>query len=64
MKKFIGILIIIFFLLIGAGVFTAIVMAGIGIIYVALRFHEVIMMLSYGKGAEIAEKLTGEKYTR
>jgi uncharacterized membrane protein len=64
MRKILAILIIIPFIVTGAFLVAAVIAAGIGLIWVGFHFHELVMMVAAGKGAEVAEKLTGEKLTR
>jgi len=64
MKKLLSILIVIPFLLLGAGVFVLIVAAGAALIWFAFHFRELIILYALDKGMETAEKVTGEKLTR
>jgi hypothetical protein len=64
MKKAIGIIVIMAFVVLGCFLTAGLILAGIAIILAALKYSEVINMVFFGKGAEIAEKLTGEKYIR
>jgi hypothetical protein len=64
MKKVIGFLIIMAFIIVGCFITAGLILAGVAIIWAAIKYSEIINMAAFGIGANIAEKLTGEKYIR
>ena len=64
MKKAIGIIVIFGCILLSCAIVGLIAALGVALIWAAFHYQEIINMVGYGVGANIAEKLTGEKYIR